>query len=68
MIFLSFDFIYNDVITIIIKFSVVGIATSLRAGRSGFESRQGQELFLFSKMSRIQWVPRFFPRGKAAGV
>jgi hypothetical protein len=41
----------------------------------GFESRQGQEFFLFSKMSRstlksnhppVQWVTGFFSWGKAA--
>jgi hypothetical protein len=43
----------------------VGIATGLRAGRPGFDSRQGK-IFLFSTVSRpalgatqppIQWVP-----------
>jgi len=40
----------------------------------GFKSRYGHEIFLFSKLSRpaleptqppIQWVAKFFPRGKA---
>jgi hypothetical protein len=40
--------------------------TKLRTGRSGFDSRQGQEFFLFATPSRptlratqppIQWVP-----------
>jgi hypothetical protein len=43
-----------------------GIATRLRAGSSGFDSQQWQEIFLFSTSSRptmgltqppIQWVP-----------
>jgi hypothetical protein len=46
--------------------SSVGIATSLRAGRSGFDSRQGLGIFLFATASRpavgstqppMQWVP-----------
>jgi hypothetical protein len=46
--------------------SSVGIVTRLQAGQAGFDSWQGQETFLFSKMSRlaleptqppIQWVP-----------
>jgi hypothetical protein len=44
----------------------LGIATRLRAGRAGFDSRQGLEIFLFATVSRpalgptqpsIQWVP-----------
>jgi hypothetical protein len=43
----------------------------LRVGRSGFDSRQGQDIFLFSTISRraleltqtpIQWVPGIFSR------
>jgi hypothetical protein len=40
----------------------------------GFESRQGQEIFLFSKTSRparpppIQWVREFFAGGKTGGA
>jgi hypothetical protein len=46
--------------------SSVGIATTLRAGRSGFDSRQRLWIFLFASVSRpalgptqppIQWVP-----------
>ena len=32
--------------------SVVGIAIRLRAERGGFESRKGQEVFLFVKTSK----------------
>jgi hypothetical protein len=48
----------------------------LRAGRLGFYSRKGQEIFLYSAVSGpalgptqppIQWVPGAFPGGKAAG-
>jgi hypothetical protein len=44
----------------------------LRAGRPGFDSRQGQEIFLYSTASRqvlgstqppTQWVPGLFPWG-----
>jgi hypothetical protein len=46
--------------------SSVGMATRLRAGRPGFDSRQGQEIFLYFTSSRpalgltqppVQWVP-----------
>jgi hypothetical protein len=46
--------------------SSASIATRLRAGQPGFNSQQGQEIFLFSVVSRptlgpiqppIQWVP-----------
>jgi hypothetical protein len=50
----------------------------LRAGRPGFDSRQGQEIFLFSTASRsalrptqppMQWVlVAFFPAGKTPGA
>jgi hypothetical protein len=51
--------------------SSVGIATG-QAGQLGFDSQQGQEIFLFSVMSGpalgttqppIQWVPRLFSQG-----
>ena len=54
----------------------VNIVTRLRTGRSGFESRKGQEVFLLSKMSwpalghtkpPIQCVSQFFPGVKWVG-
>jgi len=54
--------------------SVEGIASRLRAGRSGFESRQGQEFFFFFKTPEptlgpiqppIQLLMWFVPGGKA---
>jgi hypothetical protein len=48
---------------------------TLWGGQSGVGIPLGQGIFLFSKMSRpvlgpteppIQWVPWFFPQGKAA--
>lgn len=56
--------------------SVVGIANSLWTGRSGVWIPTVSRDFLFFKTSRlalgffyppIQWVPRLFPRVKAAG-
>jgi hypothetical protein len=55
---------------------IVGIATAIWAGRSGFDSRQCK-IFLFSAVSRpnlrhtqppIQWALGFFPGDKAAGA
>jgi hypothetical protein len=52
--------------------SSVGIATRLRAGRSGFDSRKKLGIFLFATVSSpaleptqrpIQWVPRALSLG-----
>jgi hypothetical protein len=56
----------NHWVTLLSRDSSVGISTRLRAGRSGFDSWQGHEIFLFSTASiaamestrpHIQWVP-----------
>jgi hypothetical protein len=53
------------------------IVTWLRDGRLRFDSQHGQEIFLFTTVSRpamklsqppIQWVRGLFLRGKAGGV
>jgi hypothetical protein len=57
--------------------SSVGVANSLGAGQKEFDSRQGQNIFLFSVTTRqtleptqppIQWMPGTLPRVKAAGA
>ena len=56
---------------------VVGIVTNLRAGWSRFSISLGIRDLLFSKMSRqalghvhclVLWIPRLFPRDKAASL
>jgi hypothetical protein len=36
---------------IVVNYSSVSTVTRLRTGRQGFDCRQGQEIFLFAKMS-----------------
>jgi hypothetical protein len=59
--------------------SPVSVVTSPQAGQVGFDSRQGQELFLFATASRLSLGPLppsllsngyrgSFPGGKAAGA
>jgi hypothetical protein len=56
--------------------SVVDVATRYELDGAGFESKHGQEVFLFTKTSRpvlipsqrpVQWVPGFFVRIKRPG-
>jgi hypothetical protein len=73
-VFLS-DTLYPSETRLKHEISAVGIGIGYGLNGLGFEFRQGQEIFVFSKTSRpslgptqppIQWVPGFFLRGKAA--
>jgi hypothetical protein len=46
--------------------SVVGTVSMLRAGRSGLETQQGQEIVSCPKRPNWLWVPGFFSGGKSA--
>jgi hypothetical protein len=57
------------------RVSSVGVATRLRAGRPGFDSRQRQDILLFSiaprpalgpTQSLVQWVPGVKRQGREA--
>jgi hypothetical protein len=67
--------------TTVIKYWTISVLLSrysdrLQAGQPGFDSRQAQEIFLYSttltpalgpSQSPIQWIPRAVSSDKAAG-